>query len=73
MNASEDGVLVTNIPYTSGWKAYVDGQEIQTEKVNIGFVGGVPISAGEQTIEFIYQTPFLKVGGVLMTGVGLIA
>lgn len=71
VDALEDGVLVTNIPYTSGWKAYVDGQEVPTEKVNIGFVG-VPISAGEHTIEFVYQTPFLK-AGILMTGVGLIA
>lgn len=71
VTALEDGMLVTNIPYTSGWKAYVDGQEVPTEKVNIGFVG-VPISVGEHTIEFIYQTPLFKVG-IFMTIVGLLA
>lgn len=71
VEASEEGMLVTNIPYTKGWQAYVDGQKFPTEKVNIGFVG-VPISAGEHTIEFIYQTPFLKTG-VAMSIFGLIA
>lgn len=70
VNAEEDGLLVTNIPYSSGWTAYVDGQEIPTEKVNIGFIG-VPVSAGEHEVEFIYQTPFLTAGAIT-TGIGLI-
>lgn len=70
VNAAESGMLVTNIPYTSGWQAYIDGQEVSTEKVNIGFVG-VPISEGEHKVEFVYQTPFLKLG-VIMTGIGVV-
>src|SRR5699024_1746371 len=71
VEAAEDGMVVTNIPYTTGWQAYVDGQRVSTEKVNIGFVG-VPISAGEHEIKFVYQTPFLK-AGVMMSILGLIA
>lgn len=61
---AETGMLVTNIPFSAGWTARVDGREVETEKVNIGFVG-IPLEAGEQTIEFIYETPLLKVGFVL--------
>lgn len=70
IEVSEEGMLVTNIPYTPGWQAYVDGQKVSTEKVNIGFVG-LPLSAGEHAIEFVYETPFLKIG-VIMSIVGLI-
>ena len=71
IQASKDGMLVTNIPYTPGWQAYVDGQKVPTEKVNIGFVG-LPISAGEHAVEFVYQTPYLKLG-VVMSVLGIVA
>lgn len=67
--ADEDGMLVTSIPYSSGWQAYVDGEENPTDKVNIGFIG-VPLEAGEHEVEFVYQTPFLK-AGTIVSGLGL--
>ncbi|MBC6298300.1 YfhO family protein [Listeria sp. FSL L7-1517] len=59
--ATKNGVLVTTIPYTSGWKVKVDGKEIETKKVNTGFIG-FPLKAGEHTIEMNYETPMLKAG-----------
>jgi uncharacterized membrane protein YfhO len=70
VDTAEDGMLVTNIPYSAGWQATVDGQAIPTEKVNVGFIG-IPLAAGEHTIEFNYHTPFLKLG-VVLTSVGLL-
>jgi len=70
IDVAESGTLVTSIPYSPGWEVLVDGEEVATEKVNVGFVG-MPISAGEHTVEFVYQTPFLTLGAIL-TGVGLI-
>lgn len=63
-------MLVTNIPYSTGWQAYVDGQAVPTEKVNVGFIG-IPLPAGDHTIEFSYQTPFLKLG-IVLTGIGVL-
>ena len=70
VEATEEGMLVTNIPYSTGWQAYVDGQAVPTEKVNIGFIG-IPLPAGDHTIEFSYQTPFLKLG-IVLTGIGVL-
>jgi len=70
IDTTEGGTLVTSIPYSPGWEVRVDGETVDTEKVNVGFVG-IPISAGEHTIEFSYQTPFLTTGA-LLTGVGLV-
>ncbi len=70
VDVAEDGMLVTNIPYSAAWQAIVDGQSVPTEKVNVGFIG-IPLAAGEHTVEFNYHTPFLKLG-VVLTGVGLL-
>lgn len=69
INADGSGMLVTHIPYTRGWQAYVNGQEVDTEKVNAGFIG-VPLTAGEHEITFVYQTPYIK-AGLMLTLVGL--
>ncbi|MBM6614542.1 YfhO family protein [Desemzia sp. RIT804] len=57
----KDTVLVTSIPYSIGWSATVNGEEVEPVKVNYGFIG-IPLEAGESQVEFIYQTPFLKLG-----------
>lgn len=71
----EEGVLVTSIPYSEGWTVLADGEELPTEKVNIGFVGA-RIPAGEYEIEFVYETPYLKLGFAItivgLVGVGLL-
>ena len=66
----EEGMLVTSIPYSVGWSAHVDGKKVPTEIVNIGFVGA-RIPAGEYEIEFVYETPYLKLG-FAVTIIGLI-
>ena len=44
--------------------------EKRTEKMNISFIG-IPLSAGDHTIEFIYEKPFLTIG-LFLTIAGLI-
>lgn len=58
---TEGGMLVTSMPYARGWTVLVDGEEVDKEKVNVGFIG-IPLNAGEYVIEFVYETPFLKIG-----------
>ena len=66
-------LLVTSIPYTSGWKAQVNGEEVDTVKTNIGFIG-IPLPAGEVEVELTYQTPLLTAGmGMSLLGLALLA
>lgn len=56
VNAAEDGVMFTSIPYVDGWKVTVDGQKV--DKVSIGNNGviGVNIPAGEHTVVFQFKS-----------------
>lgn len=53
--------LFLSIPYSTGWKAYVDGQKVDVLKANIGFVA-VKIPQGEHDVRFVYETPGLRLG-----------
>lgn len=59
VKASQSGILLTSIPYTAGWKAFVDGNPV--EKVGIGGDGliGVPLTGGVHEIRLKYNSPFL--------------
>lgn len=73
ISQEKDAVLVTSIPYSVGWSARVNGEEVDTMKVNYGFIG-IPLKAGTSKVEFLYETPFLKAGFVIsLFGVGLFA
>ena len=62
--AFEDTFLYFNIPYDKGWSVYVDGNERELVRANIGFMGTF-VEAGEHSIELRYETPGLKLGIVL--------
>lgn len=49
------------VPYEDGWTAYVDGKEVEIEKVNVGFMA-VLVGEGEHTVRFEYTAPGLKAG-----------
>ena len=49
------------MPYEKGWTAYVDGKEVEIEKVNVGFMA-VLVGEGEHTVRFEYTAPGLKAG-----------
>ncbi len=54
-------LLYLSVPYDKGFTAYVNGVETEIESVNNGFCA-VPVSAGENNIEFVYRTPGLSTG-----------
>lgn len=60
----DPGILVTTIPYEKGWTVSINGEEVETMKANIGFIG-VPVEAGESEIVFTYQNPYLKAGEMI--------
>lgn len=59
-----DKMLCLSIPYTEGWKAYVDGKEQDTVQIATGFTG-IELKTGRHQIELRYTTPFLKWGACL--------
>ena len=61
VNSEEDGYLVFKIPFENGWKIYVDGQEQEIEKADLGFQG-VKISAGSHSLHLEFTPPLLAEG-----------
>ena len=71
VNAAEDGVMFTSIPYVDGWKVTVDGQSV--DKVSIGNDGviGVDIPKGEHTVVFQFKSKGL-IPSVLISFIGIL-
>ncbi len=61
INVSQDGYFVTSIPYDTGFKIELDGEEIAYERVNKAFIG-FPITKGYHEVTIHYQAPFAKAG-----------
>ena len=68
-NFSQDKFLCFSIPYSSGWSAYVDGQEVELMQANSMYMG-IMLTPGEQTVELKYMTPGLPIG-IIRSIVGL--
>ena len=79
VDAAEDGLFYTSIPYENGWRAYVDGVEVPlaqtasalSESVRLtDAVIAFPLTAGQHTVELRYTAPGLKTGAII-SGVSL--
>ena len=60
-SAAAPGVLVVSEVYESGWRAYVDGEQVEILPTH-HVLRGVPIPAGEHTVELRYEPPSLRWG-----------
>lgn len=70
VTAEKGGLLYVSVPYSKGWKAYVDGKEENILKAN-HFGMGLALDQGGHSIEFVYRTPYLRMGlGLMILGVG---
>ena len=61
ITTSKEGLLCISIPYSIGWKAYVDGKERKLLNCNIQYMGLI-VEQGKHQIELRYSTPLLKEG-----------
>ncbi|WML54781.1 YfhO family protein [Neobacillus sp. PS3-12] len=61
INVNKKQMLFLSIPYDKGWKLKVDGKEVQTEQINIGFIGAL-IPKGNHIVELQYKQPLLTIG-----------
>lgn len=60
--------LTTTIPYSSGWKAYVDGKQVKTYAVNGKTFVAIKIAkAGKHTIIFKFTPPGIWLGVLAST------
>lgn len=72
-NLSRDNLMVFSVPYDEGWTATVNGEPVDIEKVNVGFMA-VKVPKGEAEIRFDYMTPGLLQGiGITVVSLLLLA
>lgn len=62
--------LLLTIPYTDGWTAYVDGEEVEILQANTMYMA-LYLEAGDHEIILTYSTPGLKVG-LIISGLSLV-
>lgn len=73
ITTEDSGELVFfSVPYEDGWKAYVNGEPADVEKVNIGFMAVAVPANTTSKIEFKYETPGLKIGCYISAGTAII-
>lgn len=61
IDLDKDKWLCFAIPYSDGWRAYIDGEETELHQANIQYMA-VRLSAGEHTVRLVYETPWLQAG-----------
>lgn len=71
INVSEDGYFMLTTAYDQGFTIKIDGEEVQTEKVDEAFIG-CKITKGEHEIEVEYKAP-LKNLAIIVSLCGIIA
>lgn len=64
INVDENKILCLSIPYSKGWSAYVDGEEVELLQANT-MMSAVEISPGEHKVHLQYKTPYLNLGIVI--------
>ena len=70
VNVSSDKVMVFSVPYSSGWKAYVDGKETPLFRANTMYMG-INLTKGTHKVVLRYNSPGLHLG-MIVSAVGII-
>ncbi len=61
---SADSYMLFSIPFSSGWKAYVDGVETSVNRADNGLMA-IALRGGKHSIRLKYTTPGLIVGAIV--------
>ena len=64
VSLSKDKVLLLSIPYSTGFTAYVDGEEAELKKANTMYMA-LELTEGEHEILLTYKTPYSTAGQIL--------
>ncbi|MBR2327814.1 MAG: YfhO family protein [Clostridia bacterium] len=60
----KETLVFFSVPYEDGWTAYVNGKEVDIERVNVGFMA-VLCGEGENRIEFKFMPVGLRLGSAV--------
>ncbi len=66
-----DKLACFSIPYSKGWKAYIDGERAELLRCELQYMA-LKLPRGEHLIELKYSTPGLK-AGALLSAAGILA
>jgi uncharacterized membrane protein YfhO len=74
VSAARRSVLVLTDTYFPGWKARVDGEPVDIERVDY-VLRGVPVAAGTHRVEFRYEPASWRLGWIasLLAAIALAA
>ena len=61
ISVSNDKWICFSVPYSSGWKIYIDGELQNSQKLNYVYLGAI-IPEGDHVIELRYSVPGLRLG-----------
>lgn len=64
LTVSEEKILCVAVPYSKGWRAYIDGTETEVKCLN-GVYNGIIVAPGEHEFLMAYSTPGLHLGLIL--------
>lgn len=64
-NKGDDNLLFFSVPYSTGFSATVNGESVEIERVNYGFMAVKVPAMTECTIEFTYETPGFNAGLII--------
>lgn len=64
IESGSKGLLFLSIPYSKGWKAYVDGKKNKLIRGNIMYMA-LPVTEGKHQIQLRYRTPYLLEGAII--------
>lgn len=64
INNDEEGFLVLNLPYNSGWNLTVNGQQRDLKRMN-GFLSGIHLDKGSNKIELNFVPSGLILGSII--------
>lgn len=68
VSLNEPKILCFSIPYSTGWTAYVDGEETTLYRANVKNMALV-LDAGVHDVTLVYHTPYLRIGaGISILG-----
>lgn len=70
ISVDKEKMLCLSIPYSKSWRAYVDGKEVDLNKVN-SFMSGLELKKGNHSIKLEYTMPY-KFEIAVLTSFGLI-
>ena len=71
IDTSKEKLLCVSIPWLEGWKAYVDGEEVELYHANTAFMA-LELPEGEHNVVLKYWLPGLTLGLVL-SALGVVA